>query len=51
MQNCVVVAVLAVVLSGCSGGELTPSGAAQLIRESDRLTSGCLVTRYCVAGP
>ena len=39
----VVVAALAAALSGCSGGELTRSGAAELIRESDRLTSGCLV--------
>ena len=39
----VVVAVLATVLSGCSGGDLTPSRAAGVIRESDRLSSGCFV--------
>ena len=38
-----VVAALTAVLSGCSGGELTASRAAEAIRESDRLTSGCFV--------
>jgi hypothetical protein len=32
-----------VVLASCSGRELTRSGAAEVIRESDRLSSGCLV--------
>lgn len=38
-----IVAALVAVLSSCSGRELTRSGAAEVIRESDRLSSGCLV--------
>jgi hypothetical protein len=38
-----VVAVLAAVLSSCSGGDLTPSRAAEVIRASHRLSSGCFV--------
>jgi hypothetical protein len=43
MQARALIVAALVVLSSCSGGELTRSGAADLIRESDSLSSGCLV--------